>query len=153
LQNDVINDLVLLMNMEDINVIYIGEPNEELLKMRGYENRTKFMFMEGSIADLFSWIAGAKAVISMDSAPLHVSYFTNTPVIAVLGPGRYQERLSLHPRYPEGAIGIQLNNEIGCKSCFEQASQCNYKFLCIKNIKSERLYELIRQPLLEFWGR
>ncbi len=151
LQNDVINDLVLLMNMEDINVIYIGEPNEELLKMRGYENRTKFMFMEGSIADLFSWIAGAKAVISMDSAPLHVSYFTNTPVIAVLGPGRPEERLGLHPQYPDGAVGIRLNEELGCESCFENPVECSNKYSCIKDIKAERLYELMRPKLLEFW--
>jgi len=151
LQNDVIQELIWLMNLENIRVIYIGEQTTELSKMKGIEDRTKFLFMEGDIADLFSWIAGAKAVVSMDSAPIHVSYFTNTPVIAVLGPGRPQERLSLHPMYPEGAVGIRLNEEIGCESCFEQALQCNRKFSCIKDIKAERLYELMRKKLLEFW--
>ena len=151
LQNDVIQDLLLFMNMEKIRVIYIGEPTTELLKMRGLEGRTKFMFMEGSIVDLFSWIAGAKAVISMDSAPLWITYFTNTPVIGILGPGRPQERLGLHPQYPEGAVGIRLNKEINCESCFEQSEACSHKYNCIKDIKSERLYELMRPKLLEFW--
>jgi len=151
LENQVIQDMIWLMNMENINVIYIGEQTEELSKMTGLDGKTKFLFMEGSIADLFSWIAGAKAVISMDSAPMWITYFTNTPVLGILGPGRPQERLGLHPRYPDGAVGIRLNEEIDCESCFEQADACNHKYSCIKNIKSDRLYELVRPKLHEFW--
>jgi hypothetical protein len=152
LPNDVIQEMIWLMNLEKIRVIYIGEQTTALSQMEGIEDLTKFLFMEGSIEDLFSWIAGAKAVISMDSAPMWISYFTNTPVIACLGPGRPQERLGLHPRYPEGAVGIRLNEELECDSCFENAVACSQKFNCIKHIKADRLYELMRPKLLEFWN-
>jgi hypothetical protein len=84
---------------------------------------------------------------------MFISYFINTPLLVILGPGRPQERLGLHPRYPEGAVGIRLNEEIGCESCFEQADACRHTYSCIKGIKSERLYEIIRPKLKEFWKR
>lgn len=153
LPNNVIQDLIWLMNLDEIRVIYIGEPNKELLGMTGVEDRTKFLFMNGSIADLFSWIAGAKAIISMDSSPMWISYFTNTPVIAILAPSRPEERLGLHPKYPDDAVAVRLNEEVHCEPCFEQSEACNHKYTCFKSAKADRIYELMRDKLIDLWKK
>ena len=99
---------------------------------------------------LFTLIAKAKCLISMDSAPLWISHFTKTPVIAILGPSRPEERLTLHPLYPEGAVGIELNKEIGCDACFEHAEKCNSSFSCLK-VPPKRICELLLPKVMRFW--
>lgn len=144
-----IQDLIYMMNMEGIRVIYIGEPIKELESLEGL---TDFRFMKGNIVELFTLIAGAKMLISMDSAPLWISHFTRTPVIALLGPSRDQERIALHPLYPEGAMSVRLEKEVNCKPCFEQSEKCEHRFDCMKSAKGDRIYELIRPALLRFWS-
>jgi len=143
-----IQDLLYFLNMEKVKVIYIGE---KISGLEGLEGLTDLRFVKGSITELFTLIANAKILISMDSAPLWLSHFTKTPVIALLGPGRDQERIALHPLYPEGAMSVRLENEIGCKPCFEQSEKCEHRFDCMKLSKSDRIYQLIRPTVLKFW--
>jgi len=107
-----------------INVVMVGEGNKKSAK------------------ELFALIADAKALITMDSAPLWISHFTKTPVVALLGPTRISERLTKHPLYPNRAVGVALNEEINCESCFESTKKCNGKMDCLK-VRSERIWELI----------
>lgn len=99
---------------------------------------------------LFNLIAGAKCIISMDSAPLWISHFTETPVVCILGPSRPEERLTLHPLYPEGAVGIELSREVGCEPCFENAAKCNNEINCMK-VPPERIYKLLEPAVMGFW--
>lgn len=92
------------------------------------------------IREFFALIAGAKTLITMDSAPLWVSHFTKTPVAALLGPTRALERLSKHPLYPDRAVGIALNGEINCASCFENIRKCKGRMDCLK-VRPERIFE------------
>jgi len=103
-----------------------------------------------SVKELFTIIAGAKCLICMDSSPLWISHFTRTPVIALLGPSRETERLTRHPLYPEGAVGIALNQEVNCQSCFEQTQRCGGRMDCL-NISPERVFELLRPEVERFW--
>ena len=103
-----------------------------------------------SALHLFALIAKAKCLISMDSAPLWASHFTETPVVCIFGPTRPEERLTLHPLYPEGAVGIELSKEIKCKPCFEHAGKCHRKIDCLK-VKPERVYELLKPEVMRFW--
>jgi len=153
LSTETIQDLLFFMGLDNIRVIYIGENINELKVFPTNERwLTDLRFMKGNIKELFTLIANAKMLISMDSAPLWISHFTETPVLALLGPSRTQERVALHPLYPEGAEGIRLEQEIGCAPCFEQSEKCEHRFDCMKNVPSERIYELIRPMLLKFWS-
>lgn len=114
---------------------------------RGFEEKGIHVAMVGegykrSIGELFALIAGAKILVTMDSAPLWISHFTKTPVVALLGPTRISERLTKHPLYPDRAVGVALNEEINCESCFESTKKCNGKMDCLK-VRSERIWELI----------
>jgi len=105
-----------------------------------------------SIEKMFALIANAKCLIAMDSAPLWCSHFTSTPTVALFGPTQPQQRIIYHPLYPEGMIGIRLNEYLDppCESCFEQARRCNERMDCL-HIRSEKIFELIKPHVLKFW--
>lgn len=148
LDNKVIGQLIRAMNLDGIRVVYIGEVIEEFEDID--ERMTKFLFKTRGLLELFSWIARAKCLLCMDSGPLWISHFTRTPLVAILGPTRPEERISFHPLYPEGATAVQLNKEINCESCIERAEACGGKISCFRQ-KSEKIYKLIRPYLLRYW--
>jgi len=109
-----------------------------------------FKKQKKSTLHLFSLIAKAKCLITMDSGPLWISHFTKTPIVAIFGPTRPEERLFLHPLYPEGTIAIELSKEVDCEPCFEQAIKCNDKIACL-GISKERISELVEPEVMRFW--
>jgi hypothetical protein len=102
-----------------------------------------------SFVQLFNIIGLAKCLVCMDSAPLWISHFTKTPVIAVLGPTPARNRISFHPLYEEGAKAVQLNDALGCQSCFERAAACNSKYRCL-DVSGEELCGRIGGYVEEF---
>jgi len=103
-----------------------------------------------SAEKLFAVIAKAKLLITMDSSPNWIAHFTKTPTILLLGPTRASERITKHPLYPDKAVGIALNKEINCSSCFEQAQRCAGRIDCLK-LRPEKIFELIKPYVLKFW--
>lgn len=101
---------------------------------------------------LFSLISKAKCLITMDSAPLWISHFTKTPVVAIFGPTRPQERLTLHPLYSEGTAAIELSKEVDCEPCFEHAAKCNNMVSCLA-VSIEKIYELLEPEVFRFWEK
>jgi len=103
-----------------------------------------------SIKELFAVIKGAKCLIAMDSSPLWISHFTQTPVIGLFGPTRPSERIVYHPLYPERAVGIRLNNHLNppCESCFEQTRRCNNRMDCLK-LDMKQIFGLIEPYVRE----
>ena len=147
---DTVQWLLEAFTVEGIRVLYIGEPLPELVVDK---KLVRLQFTTSTLLELFSWIGGARCVVTMDSSPLWVSHFTKTPVIAVLGPSRSAQRIGEHPLYPEGAVAIELNRELKCEPCFEVAEECGRKFDCLKGINPERLYELIRPHVMRYLTR
>jgi len=132
LPNKTIQFLINHMSKEGIKVVYVGNPigkTNEKVKV----DRTKnvMAFMRYSLPQLFSVIGAAKAVVSMDSAPLWISHFTRTPLVAILGPTRPEQRISKHPLYPEGTEAVCCNQLINCKPCFEASGRCKHKITCL----------------------
>jgi len=142
--------LLEAFTVEDIRVLYVGEPLPALVVDK---KLVHLQFMNSTLQELFSWIGRARCVVTMDSSPLWVSHFTKTPVIAVLGPSRSAQRIGEHPLYPEGAVAIELNRELECEPCFEVAEKCDRRFDCLKKIDPERLYELIRPHMMQYLSK
>jgi len=145
LTSDTIQRLITAFELSDIKVIYIG--THVPLKVNG----TILLYQKASLTELFSLIAKARCVISMDSSPLWVSHFTKTPVIAILGPSRKEERLLLHPLWPDAAIAIELNKLINCQSCFEKMDACKQKCDCLHNITPKILFEKLYSEVKKFY--
>lgn len=99
---------------------------------------------------LFTLIAGAQCLVCMDSAPLWVSHFTKTPVVCIFGPSNYEQRLTLHPLYPEGAVPVVLSKEVECEPCYEDGVKCDGRVSCLK-VPLERIYDLVEPQVLQFW--
>jgi len=144
LPKHVVQDIIHFLNLEDINVVYIGGKID-------LEGDADFRFMNQTIPELFSIIKDAKMVISMDSSPVWVSHFTKTPLTAVLGPSRPEERLSLHPLFKTDVTALKLNEWIKCKPCFERAVECENKVTCFTSVKSEDVYEALRPSIMKYW--
>lgn len=77
-------------------------------------------------------IRSARAVVTMDTAPLWIAHFYRTPVVFISGPTRGSERLCYHPLMPDGVAEVSLSAMIGCPPCFEHAVDCNRNVDCLK---------------------
>ncbi len=131
-----------------INVIYVGNHVDICIN----DERLEKAFTKYTVRQLFTIIRNAKALVCMDSSPLWISHFTKTPVLSILGPTRFRERLSLHPLYPEQASAVQANDIINCKSCYEQARACQQRVLCLKS-PAEKIFSLIRPIIKKLWEK
>ena len=149
LQENEINKLIKLLNKADIRVVVIGG-NEGVISEKCYD-KARCFFKQLAIPQLFSLIAGAKCVVCMDSSPLWISHFTSTPVVALLGASRAEQRIVKHPLYPEGAVAIELSKEVGCKPCFESAEACSGKRSCLA-LSAEKIYNLIYSHIERYYG-
>lgn len=147
LPSETIQSLIFRFEERNIPLIYIGER----VGLRAKKKNTIFKWQDFPVRALFSYIAHAKALVTMDSSPLWVSHFTKTPTVVLFGPTRASERLIQHPLYPKRAIGIALNECMNppCKSCFEAAGKCNDRIDCLK-IRPQRIFDLI-YPEIEKW--
>jgi hypothetical protein len=152
LSKDAIEWIVTAMNCEGIDVAYIGE-DIGLRQPSGTDGKTYVFNRRFSLREIFLLIGRAKAIVTMDSAPLWMAHFAKTPTVALLGPTRVEERLSKHPLYPEGAVGIELASNLGCQPCFENATrtECQQKgFMCLKQ-EPDVIYSRMRKHLMRFW--
>lgn len=151
LPNATIQCLINRMNDKGINVVYVGNAigrTNECIQVN--RERNKLAFMQYNLPQLFSLIAGAKCVVTMDSAPLWISHFTKTPAIAILGPTRAEQRISKHPLYPEGAAALKLYDLVNCEPCFEAAGKCNHKLHCLY-VKPQRMWDNLEPLVTKFW--
>jgi ADP-heptose:LPS heptosyltransferase len=91
-------------------------------------------------------------VITMDSGMLWLAHAANCPVLSLLGPTREQERLSLHPQYPEKAKSINLSEMIGCTPCFETCPKCYRRVDCMNLFNHEELTRAIMNKIEQIVG-
>ncbi|MBI4682448.1 MAG: lipopolysaccharide heptosyltransferase I [Nitrospirae bacterium] len=94
------------------------------------------------LKELTALIAGAKAVVSNDSGPLHIAAALDIPAIALFGPT---------DPLKTGPYGWQTNRNLKVIKADVPCSPCRRKkcgeFICMKNISVESVYEAIREYL------
>lgn len=146
LPQDTIERILRDLNDRGVKVYYIGEPRDlSPIGKRVIATGMKFNFLE-----LFPVIAGARCLISVDSGPLWISHFTNTPTVTILGPSHEKQRLALHPLYPDATLWVPTNEWIGCPSCYEGAQACQGLIRCL-NSNGERLASEVVHRTMRFW--
>jgi len=150
LSEEAVQWLLTALAVEGVRVLYIGE---RLPDLKTDPELVRLQFMNGTLRELFSWIGMARCLVTMDSLPLWISHYTKTPVVAILGPSRPEQRIALHPLYPEGAVAVEMNRVVECESCFEMAKKCNYKFDCLYGVSGEQVYELLRPHVMRYLGK
>lgn len=90
--------------------------------------------------------------ITMDSGILWLAHVANCPVLTLLGPTREEERISLHPQYPNKAKSINISKMVGCEPCFETKVRCKGRIRCMKDFDKKQLIENILQKISEIVG-
>ena len=82
---------------------------------------------------------------TMDSGVLWMAHVANCPTITFLGSTREEERITLHPQYPDKAKAIDLTKYVGCEPCFETRVRCKGAINCMNKVN----YDMISVELLE----
>ncbi len=100
------------------------------------------LYGKTNLKELVALIAGAKAVVSNDSGPMHIAAALGVPVIALFGPT---------DPVKTGPYGWQVNKNlkvirtlISCSPCFKK--KCKDP-LCMKNIRVEQVFEGMKEYL------
>lgn len=88
-------------------------------------------------------------VLTMDSGMLWMAHSAKCPTITFLGSTREQERMSLHPLYPEKAKVINMAKIVGCEPCFETRVRCKGKHNCMTAFNRDIVMKEIWEKVTE----
>jgi lipopolysaccharide heptosyltransferase II len=93
-----------------------------------------------SIGELAFLLAKCRLVISNDSAPMHLAWAVNTPLVAIFGP-------TSHEKYaPKSPDTIVVRKELPCSACGH--SLCPQETRrCLKLISAEEVFQACRKML------
>jgi heptosyltransferase II len=125
-------ELIHTLDEGNIKVILIGgKEDRELCRSLGYRN-TLNLAGELSLLESAAAISFSRAIVTNDSAPLHLASAVNTPAVALFGATTL--RFGFGP-LSDGSIVLE-NNELKCRPCGRHgAKRCAKKhFACMKSI-------------------
>lgn len=89
------------------------------------------------LKELAAILKRSSLLITNDSAPMHIAWAVNTPVVAVFGPTDYA-------KYgPRGAHDIIIRKELACSPC--QAALCIKDNECLKDITPDEVFKAVRK--------
>ena len=125
--------------LEVCSIVLVHNHKEETNDIEGMMNLTG----KTNVHELTALIDCADAVVSMDSGVLWISHCTQTPVIALLGPTREEERLSYHRNYHL----VNLSKMVGCEPCFERQTKCHGAIHCMIQSDTDKIIQEIKQGI------
>ena len=99
-----------------------------------------------SVHELVALVDSVDAVVTMDSSVLWIAHCTQTPIIALLGPTREQERLKYHRNY----IVVNLAKMVGCEPCFERMVKCGGMISCMEKSNDNQIVKEIASGIKRF---
>jgi len=91
-------------------------------------------------------------VITMDSGMLWMAHSAKCPVVTFLGSTREQERMSLHPLYPDKARTINMAKLVGCEPCFETRVRCKGKHNCMTAFNRDEVLGILKSEVKSIVG-
>ncbi|MBI5026995.1 MAG: lipopolysaccharide heptosyltransferase I [Nitrospirae bacterium] len=97
-----------------------------------------------NLKELIALIAGAKAVVSNDSGPMHIAAALNIPVVALFGPTD-PEKTGPYGWNRPGAYGLTvLRSSLNCSPCFKKTCK---EPICMSAIPVKTVFEELRKYL------
>lgn len=104
------------------------------------------------VPECISVLSQIDGVITMDSGMLWMAHSAKCPVITFLGSTREQERMSLHPLYPEKARTINMAKIVGCEPCFETRVRCKGKHNCMTAFDRKIVLDILKSEVKILMG-
>jgi len=138
--------LINLLKKSGFSPLILGSPEEKgLCDEIARETGVKSLAGETSVEDLIVISFHARAIISNDSAPVHIASALDKPVVAIFGPTH--PSVGFYPLSKKSAI-VQ-NEEIPCRPCSVHGGKsCPEKhFLCMKSISYHQVYSALLSVL------
>ena len=99
---------------------------------------------EGSILQSAALIGACEALVTGDSAPLHIACAVDTPVVAIFGP-----TVRGFGFYPLGVDDRVVETELDCRPCSLHGDDSCPKghFKCMESISPERVFDALNDVL------
>lgn len=125
--------IVLLGSKDDVPLAYrfLAEPLEHVLDLTG---RT-------SPKDLIAVAQKLAAVVSGDTAPLHVAAASGTPLVALFGPTDPKKHM------PPAESAAVLSKRLSCQPCYSGRCKNSEKLACLKKISVDEVFEAVKKQL------
>ncbi len=92
-----------------------------------------------SLSDAVALMERSDLYVGVDSGPMHIAAFTNTPVVAIFGP---TDPAKVGP-YGAGHVVLQ-NEDLDCLICRKRSCP---EMSCMNGITAERVFEAVREQL------
>lgn len=131
----------ILNSTPELKVIVVGSKNEreyaELVVSGVSDERCINMAGETDIDGLINLIAHAKIMISNDTGPMHISFCTDTPVVALFGPCSPDQ-------YGVSKNAYTIYKPVYCSPCVHdfEIPPCKGKNACMEIISVDEVYNV-----------
>jgi len=135
LPRPVVDDLITFLS-ENYHVVLIDHEKLIFKDMPEVTNTCGRL----TVGECITMMSDLDACITMDSGALWMAHLAKCPVVCLLGPTREEERVSLHPLYPDQATSVSISDLIGCEACFETKVHCKGKINCMRNFDKTQLF-------------
>lgn len=118
-------------------VILIGGGNDRWASEHFSDINVTDFIGKTNLIELFYLLNSVKAVISHDTGPLHLTYLTKTPLIAIFGPTLANVFL---PMARQNTKVLQAGNVIPCSPCYDGKNYANCRSAeCMKYVSVEQV--------------
>lgn len=92
-----------------------------------------------SLIELVCLIKRSKALVSPDSAPIHLAAAMDVPFVVFFGP------TDPHRHTPPGKYAVVIKKELKCSPCYKSSCQ---KLTCMKNITVEEVLNAVKKLMI-----
>ncbi|HCC69091.1 MAG TPA: hypothetical protein DEP99_04305 [Nitrospiraceae bacterium] len=136
----------LITGLQIPSVITGGDADKEIAQKVMDSSKGNGIDLSGrtNLKELVALIAGAKAVVSNDSGPLHIAVALNIPVVALFGPTD-PEKTGPYGWNRPGAYGLTvLRSPLNCSPCFKKTCK---EPICMSSIPVKTVFEELRKYL------
>lgn len=140
-------ELIRLLNENRIGVILIGGDEDRELCLELTTEKTEYLAGKRSILESAAAISFTSALITNDSAPLHIASAMNVPTIAIFG--ATTPHLGFGP-LAERSVVVE-NRSVECRPCGKHGGRrCRYKHHeCMKSITPDVVFSRVMGILYE----
>lgn len=90
------------------------------------------------------------AAVVTDSGMQWLSHIAATPMVSILGPTRWTEKVVTHPLYAVGRVGWVDTAELyKCAVCYENAFRCKWQYSCLNKLDIGVLSDAVQAQLIK----
>ncbi|MFH0703036.1 MAG: glycosyltransferase family 9 protein [bacterium] len=145
--------IVKLICSGKYKVVLTGGPDDEGVLLQIKAELARYDISEDSLADLYgqtknlsqlaALISLSNVLVCVDSAPMHISVGTRTPIVAIFGP---TDEKKLLPSNDYRFIAVK-DEDLDCRPCLWDKRKNSCDYIDCLNINSDKVFQTIKEHL------